>query len=89
MTNKLEDTYFQDPGFIILAEMRQEVRDKDRRITYDCLNTIVEGIKVACKKNHKLFGKRAKVSLLSVLRGQTSKQCKNCPDYDCEDDLKE
>ena len=67
-----------------LTEMRVEARIQGR-ITYDCINAIVKGDKVICKKGYDL-GDRIKhdLDLLQVLKGKTASACKKCVDYDEE-----
>ena len=79
---------FQEPLAAGLTTKRIQARQK-RRITYDCMNAIVEGANVVCKKGHefKVMGNRRVkgMTVLSVLRGMTSSACNKCPDYDGEE----
>lgn len=82
---------FQEPAASKLAQMRiqkRRNRRQHRRITYDCMNSIVQGDSIICKKGHVLKSiggrKTPGLSLLSVLRGISSSVCKNCQDYDEE-----
>jgi len=78
---------FQEPAATKLAQMRIQKR-RHRRITYDCMNSIVQGDSIICKKGHvlKSIGRRKTpgLSLLSVLKGISSSVCKNCQDCDEE-----
>ena len=85
--NKLDDAFFQDPVASTLTSLRIKARRK-RRITYDCLNTIVKGAMVLCKEGHHFWRvgqqKREGFPLLGVLKGRSSSVCQNCEDYDGE-----
>lgn len=84
-----DNSPFQEPMATELTTKRIQARQK-RRITYDCMNAIVEGNSVVCKKGHefKAFGRRSNkgMPLLSVLRGMTSSTCAKCGDNDEETD---
>ena len=71
-----------------LTEARMLARSRRPRLTYDCMNAIVQGDVVQCKLDHKIrsIGKRAGGGLLlpSVLKGISSSACAKCPDYDGE-----
>lgn len=83
----IDNKLFQKPVATKLVNMRIHARRK-RRLTYDCMKTIVKGDSVACKKGHsfKKVGRRQKegLSLPSVLRGMSSSVCQKCKDYDEE-----
>jgi hypothetical protein len=71
-----------------LQVLRQKAREI-RRITFDCLSAIVKGDHVVCKLGHPIGrGPEGSMLLLTVLRGRSSLQCKNCPDYE-EDDTED
>jgi len=80
---------FQEPIATQLASFRDKARKK-RRIAYDCMNAIVVGEYVLCKRGHEFKplsvpGKhtpKGAVSLFSVLRGRTPRVCQGCKDYD-------
>jgi hypothetical protein len=74
--------WFTEPTFSELEMMRQKARDK-QRIPYDCHNAIVKGSHVICRKGHHIGrAPGGSMLLLTVLRGRSSRQCKNCRDYD-------
>lgn len=84
----MKDNLFQEPTATQLAEMRIHARQK-RRLTYDCMNAIVQGDGVVCKKEHEfkpISNRRNKgIALLTVLRGTSSSTCQKCRDYDGEE----
>ena len=68
------DHLFIEPIATELEQMREEARKK-WRITYDCFSAKVKGDKVVCAEGY-LLGRR--LTLLSVLRGQSSRVCQDC-----------
>lgn len=87
--SKIREEIFQEPGASKLAQMRIQSRSRrHKRITYDCMNAIVQGDIVICKKGHvfkRIGGKKAPgLSVLSVLKGISSSVCKSCQDCDEE-----
>lgn len=76
---------FEEPGATYLEERRAEARTKGR-VLYDCFNAVVIDNRVFCRREHIFLssgkGKDGSLSLLSVLRGRTSRVCRNCPDFD-------
>ena len=68
------DYLFIEPLATELEQMREGARKK-RRITYDCFSAKVGGDKVVCAEGY-LLGRR--LTLLSVLRGQSSRVCQDC-----------
>jgi len=81
-TKIVEQEMFEEPMASLLTNSRIEARRK-RRLTYDCMNAIVVGQNVVCRKKHKLSFTKG-LGLLSVLRGRTSLICQTCKDYDEE-----
>ena len=76
-----------------LKALRIKARGKrGKRLTYDCMKAIVTttGNDVACKAGH-IFKARGPNStkttmvLVSVLKGHSSSECQQCPDYDGEE----
>lgn len=84
---ELSTNIFQEPTAAELTAKRIQARQK-RRLTYDCMNAITDGVSVVCKKGHKFksMGMRNKegMSLLSILRGMSSSECRTCQDCDGE-----
>jgi len=84
----ISDKWFKRPKVNELTILRREARRK-RRLTYDCLNGIVAGSTVLCKRGHtfKVMGKRKIPGLpvIGVLGGMSSSVCRNCEDYDGEE----
>jgi len=86
-----DNNLFQEPMATELTTKRIQARRK-RRITYDCMNAIVQGIWVTCKAGHEFRRTGPKssagtgIGLLPVLRGMASSTCKQCEDYDEETD---
>ena len=84
------DKYFEPEAAIQLTQIRDEMRGKNtnHRLTYDCMKAMVKDkIKVVCKLGYSLGGKNKEtISLLSVLRGRSSRICQPCADYDGETD---
>ena len=75
---------FDEPEASEFAKLRIEARNK-RRVTYDCLNAIVDGERVKCNIGRHI-GRAAdgSMSLVSVLSGRSSSVCQDCKDY-CAD----
>ena len=71
----------------LLVEGRISARHK-RRLTYDCMNAIVNQDRVLCKKGHEFpqttKGQYRGLDLVSVLTGRSSRICQDCKDYDGE-----
>ena len=84
-----DNKLFEEPTATELAQKRINARQK-RRLTYDCMNAIVQRNSVICKKRHefKSIGNRKDkgLGLLTILRGVLSSACQECPDYDGEED---
>ena len=84
---KLSSKTFQEPAAAELTAKRIQARKK-RRLTYDCLKAITDGVSVSCKEKHafKKMGLRNKegMGLLAVIRGWSSSVCQKCGDYDGE-----
>ena len=80
----MKEYFFEEPNATNLAIMRIEARRR-RRITYDCMNAIVKGDKVECKKGHALgYLAKKQFDLLYALKGKTGGHCNKCKDYDEE-----
>lgn len=83
--NKTNGKLFQEPSASKLVQMRIQSR-RHKRITYDCMNAIVQRNIVICKKGHvfKPLGRKKTpgLAVLSVLKGISSSVCKKCKDYD-------
>jgi len=79
---------FQSAKATELTTLRIQKRRK-HRLTYDCLNGIVVGNSVACKKGHTFpsIGNRQEAGLAvrTVLSGRSSSACHECDDYDGEE----
>jgi hypothetical protein len=82
----MDNSYiFTEPHTSNLAKLRIKAREK-RRITYDCLNAIVEGDKVKCRKGNVIGrAQNGTASLLSVLSGRSAKVCQECKEYDADE----
>lgn len=82
--------YFREPLASGLLRERIRARHK-RRISYDCMNSVVKSNDtVACKKGHRMKrpGRpptREGMPLLAILKGMCSSACRDCPDYDGEE----
>jgi len=76
---------FTEPQASRLARLRITARGK-HRIVYDCLNAIVDGDRVKCKKGN-IIGRGAdgSIGLISVLAGRTALVCQDCKDYDADE----
>ena len=63
--------------------MRNEKKDRSKRITFDCFNLKCRGDRAICSKG-KMLGssKDGSMSLFTVLRGTSSGACLECKDYD-------
>ena len=82
-TDTLPQRYFEEPIVTELEQLRSEARKK-RRITFDCFHSKVFGEYVQCAKGHPLRVSQS-LTTLAVLRGASSGECKECPDYDDEE----
>lgn len=60
-----------------LEEKREELRQKGRRLSFDCFNLKVRGDRVICCKHPNV-----NLSLDRVLKGYTAPICFVCLDYD-------
>ena len=86
---KLSSKTFKGPTANELTKKRIQARQKrGRRLTYDCMNAITDGVSVVCKEKHefKRKGLRNKegIGLLAILSGRSSSVCHRCGDYDGE-----
>lgn len=63
---------------------RAKARLTKKRLTFDCFKAHSKEARVYCRNGHPLNPKSGDGSmfLISVLKGTTSSQCKNCPDFD-------
>ena len=79
---------FQKSAANALTRLRIEARRK-HRLTYDCMNAVVNGCRVICAKGHTFPspgpGQAKGLRLESVLTGRSSGVCQNCEDYDGEE----
>jgi len=76
-----QDELFSESAAQQLDKLRQEARAK-RHITYDCFFAVVQGNKVVCKLGYPMGRSKDKsMSLRAVLRGRSSKMCRDCADY--------
>ena len=84
----ISDKWFKRPKVDELAILRIKAR-RWRRLTYDCMNGIVQGNTVVCKRGHtfKVMGKRKTPGLpvVGVLGGMSSSVCRKCEDFDGEE----
>jgi len=84
----ISDKWFKRPKVNELTILRRERRRK-HRLTYDCMNAVVTGSTVLCKRGHtfKVMGRRREpgLAVLGVLGGMSSSVCHNCQDYDGEE----
>ena len=82
------DYIFTEPHASNLAKLRIAARAK-RRITYDCLNAIVQYYPthcVKCKMGHRIGrGADGSMGLVSALAGRSALVCQNCKDYDADE----
>lgn len=79
---------FQEPDAANLEKMRDQRRIVAGKLTYDCYNAIyaVTDDKVVCRLGHKFYNSAdGSVSLRSILRGMTYRQCSNCNDFNGDD----
>jgi len=78
----MNDYIFTEPQASELAKKRIVARQK-HRIPYDCLNAIVDGDKVKCKKGN-VIGRAqgGAMRLISALAGRSALVCQNCKHYD-------
>lgn len=66
----------------ILEEKRDVLRCGGKRLTYDCLETLVANDRVTCRKGHQLsHANDGGMALITVLRGVSSGSCIGCSDY--------
>lgn len=74
----------------IRARRQRGQKLKNKRLTYDCINAVVVGGVVKCRLRHRFLGVGNRMdgamSLLTVLRGRSSKRCQVCTDYNGETD---
>jgi len=91
----IDGKLFQEPMATKLVNMRIQARNKvtafgnKKILTYNCMNAIVKGASVVCKKKHRFkpIGrqKQGGLSLSTVLTGRSSSVCQKCKDYDGEE----
>jgi len=83
---------FEEPAAGELAVKRALAR-KRHRITYDCMNAIVQADEVVCKLGYSFprpgprsgKGTKTTMPLVTALRGDSSRVCQACSDYDGEE----
>jgi len=81
----VKEEWFTEPEATRLQNLRQKSRAK-RHITYDCLNNIVKGDRVFCKRGTPFGrGKDGSMMLITVLTGRSSGVCKKCMHFNGED----
>ena len=84
----INDKWFKRDQANELTILRIKARRK-RRLTYDCMNGIVQGSTVRCKRGHtfKVMGRRKTPGLpvVGVLSGMSSCLCRDCEDFDGEE----
>ena len=84
----ISDKWFKRGQADKLTILRIKARRR-RRLTYDCMNAVVQGNTVVCKRGHtfKVMGKRKIPGLpvIGVLSGMSSCLCRNCEDFDGEE----
>jgi len=84
----ISDIFFNRPKVNELTILRRERRRK-HRLTYDCMNGIVKGNTVVCKRGHTFppisNRKEPGIGVLGVIRGISSSVCRECGDYDGEE----
>ena len=84
----ISDKWFKRDQANELTRVRITARRR-RRLTYDCMNAVVQGNTVVCKGGHtfKVMGKRKEPGLpvIGVLGGMSSCLCRKCEDYDGEE----
>ena len=84
---KLDNKLFENPAAEWITSLRIKARRK-RRLTYDCMNGIVKGDRVICKKGHvfRKVGRQEEEGfpLFAVLKGRSSSICQKCPDFNQE-----
>ena len=84
----ISDKWFKRPKADDLTILRIKARRR-RRLTYDCMNAVVLGSTVVCKRGYtfKVMGKRKEpgLPLIGVLGGMSSCLCHRCKDYDGEE----
>ncbi|MBA7605059.1 hypothetical protein ES703_12188 [subsurface metagenome] len=75
------DELFTPKAAAELDKLREDARVK-RHITYDCVHAVVKGPNVACELGYPIGRSRDRsMSLRAVLRGRSSKMCRDCSDY--------
>jgi len=81
----MNDYIFTEPHASNLTKLRIEAREK-RRIPYDCLNAVVDGEKVICKKGN-IIGRaqNGAMNLWAALAGRSALVCQNCKDYNADE----
>lgn len=80
----IDPQLFKEPAATQLANQRFKMRVK-KRITYDCMNSIVKKDKVDCK-----IGKfNQALPLFSVLAGRSSNICNHCKSYTNDEEIEE
>ena len=82
---KIKEEWFTEPEATKLQDLRQKARAK-WRITYDCLNNIVKGDRVFCRRGTPIgTSKDGSMMLITVLTGRSSSVCKKCMHFNGEE----
>ena len=83
MVKKQSQSVWDRPDVLDSMEtQREQRRALNPRQTFDCFNAHVRGDRVVCLKGYHLgASKDGSLYLLSVLKGTTSSECKNCQDF--------
>jgi len=81
--------FFEEPHATQLEEARQMAWDKQgKHLPYQCFNAKVKEDRVRCACGRRLSGKKgATAGLISVLRGYSPHICKECPDFDGDNEV--
>lgn len=84
MTTMATEYLFTEPHASALAKLRIHAREK-RRLTYDCLNAIVDGSRVKCNQGNSIGrGSDGLMDLSATLRGRSSLACQGCRKYNAD-----
>jgi hypothetical protein len=70
-----------------LEAKRAQRRRRNQQLTFDCFKAHARGDRVICIAGHTLspVSEDGSMYLMSVLRGTTSSECKNCSDFEGEE----
>lgn len=68
--------------------MRDEKRAWLGRLTFDCLNLKCQGDRAVCSAGHNLgLARDGSLPLLRVLKGYTAAICRECTEYEIEEEI--